>query len=91
MHFEAQKSFIKHSGYYFIQAIRYRDNPNFTKQHKSTPNMGWLLLWGTGGFSHLQQENNSGRPETVSFTYYYYKIKFFITFSGYNEQASVIS
>jgi len=24
----------------------YRDNNNFTKQHESTPNMWWLLLWG---------------------------------------------
>jgi hypothetical protein len=29
--------------------------------------VGWLLLWDTRGFSHLEQENNLGRPETGSF------------------------
>jgi len=42
--------------------IYYRDNANFTKQHKSIPDIGWLLLWGNSAFSHLQQENKLGRP-----------------------------
>jgi hypothetical protein len=49
MYFEAQQSFIKYNGYYFMNIIHYRDNINFTKQRKSTPNMGWLVLWGTRG------------------------------------------
>jgi hypothetical protein len=69
MHFEAQQSFFKHNGYCFMKIINYRDNPNFTKQHKSTPNMGWIILRGTRGFSHLEQENNLGKSETGSFIY----------------------
>jgi hypothetical protein len=54
--FESQQSFIKHNGYQFMKIIRYENNPNFTKQQQSTPDMEWLLLWGTGGFSRLRQE-----------------------------------
>jgi len=53
--------------------------------------MEWLLIWRTMDFSHLEQENNVGRPETGSFIYQYYKMKFFITFSGHNKTMSVIS
>jgi hypothetical protein len=45
MHFEAQQSFSKHSGYNLKEKVHYRDNSNFTKKYKSTPNMWWLLLW----------------------------------------------
>jgi hypothetical protein len=31
--------------------------------------IGWLMLWGARSFSHLEQEYNLGRPETVSFIY----------------------
>jgi len=69
MHFEAQQSFIKNDGYLFKKIAFYRDDTNFTRQHKSTPDMGWLLLCGTRDFLHLDQENNLGRPETASFIY----------------------
>jgi len=36
-----------------MKVIYYRDNTNFTEQHKSKRNMGWLVLWGTRTFSHL--------------------------------------
>jgi len=39
------------------------------KKHKLTLDMGWLLLCGTRDSSHLDQENNLGRPETWSFIY----------------------
>jgi len=52
MQFEAQQFFIKRNGYYFMRIIHYRDNTNFTKQHKSTSNMGRLLLTSTTAFSH---------------------------------------
>ena len=63
-----------------MKVINYRDNPNFTKQWKSTPNMGWLLLWGTRGFLKLEQENHLEKPKTESFIYWYYKMKFSITY-----------
>jgi len=50
VHFEAQQFFIKYNGYYFMKTIQYRDNTNFTKQHKSTSNMGRLLLTVTTAF-----------------------------------------
>ena len=56
MHFDVHQSFIKHNDYEFMKIILYRGNTNFTKQHKSTPNTGWLLLGGTKGFSHLERE-----------------------------------
>lgn len=64
MYSEAQQPFITHYGYQFVKVIHYRDNLNFTKQHNSTPNMGWLPLWGAKGFSHSEQENNLKTPET---------------------------
>jgi len=39
MHFEAQQSFSKHSGYNLKEKVHYSDNPNFTKKYKSTPNV----------------------------------------------------
>jgi len=69
MHFEAQRSFIKNDGYLFKKIAYYKDDTNFTRQHKSTPDMGWFLLCGTRGSSHLDQENNLGRPKTGSFIY----------------------
>jgi hypothetical protein len=66
MQFEAQQSYIKHSGYYFIKIIHYRVNTSLTKQHKSTAEVGWLLLWGARDFSHFEQENNLGRQKTGS-------------------------
>jgi hypothetical protein len=69
MHFEAQQSFIKNDGYLFMKTIYYRDDTNFIKKHKSPPDMGWLLLCGTRDSSHLDHENNLGRPETGSFIY----------------------
>ena len=62
MHFEAQKSYIKHSGYYFMKIIHYRFNTSLTKQNKWTAKVEWLLLWGSRDFSHIEQENNLGRP-----------------------------
>jgi hypothetical protein len=45
MHFGAQQSLSKHSGYNLKEKVHYRDNSHFTKKYKSTPNMWWLLLW----------------------------------------------
>jgi len=69
MRFEAQQSYIKHSGYYFIKIIHYVVNISLRKQHKSIAKVGWLLLCGTGNFSHLERENNLGRPQTGSYIY----------------------
>lgn len=52
MNFEAQQFFIKHNVYYFMKIINYRENTNFTKQYKSTSNMGQHLLRGTTAFSN---------------------------------------
>jgi len=68
MYVEAQHSFNKHSNYLFMK-IYYKDNTNFTKQHKPTPKTGWLLLRRTVDFSYLEQEDNVGRSETGSFVY----------------------
>jgi hypothetical protein len=37
-----------------MERIHYRDNVNFTKEHKSTPDVGWLLLWSNKAFSRLK-------------------------------------
>ena len=58
MHFEAKQSFIKYNGYYFMNVIHYRNNISFTKQRKSTPNMGWLVLWGTRGSQTQSRKTN---------------------------------
>jgi hypothetical protein len=69
MHSEAQQPFIKHICL-VVHENNYRNNTNFTKQHKSIPNTGWLLvLWGTWGFSYLARETYLGSPETASFIY----------------------
>jgi len=52
------------------------ENAKFTKQHKSTPSMGWLLLAGTGAFSHLEQDRK--------FYLLISQNEVFIKFSGHN-------
>jgi hypothetical protein len=59
VHFEAQRSYVE---YNFMKLSHYENNCNFTKQHKSAPNMGVLqvpikgycrfLSWGTAGSYH---------------------------------------
>jgi len=90
MYFVAQQSLIKHNCYYFENLINYGDNTNFSKQHKSTPNMRWLVSRDTFVVSHLEQEKFRV-PKNRKRYILILQNEIFLTKGCHTKQVSVIS
>jgi hypothetical protein len=70
--------------------IHYGDNSNFTKQYKSGPRMGWFLLWGSIGFSHLYKKSQEAKNKRFYLLELQNKV-FANTFCDNSTQVSVVT